>query len=161
MKKILFFILISQFLFSQNIECGYSISFDSTEFNSTGKVKTFIKNIGKENLIVPNKLSFCNLYLLQFENYNEETKQFENAKKWKKDIDCFTYKTRDRVLKPNKIFVYILDLKSDFDVMMNDNFWEANKNINYRLKLDFPIYSKKCKTDEVEQIDWIYHKKSD
>lgn len=157
LKKFFFFLILSQNFFSQKIECGYSVIFDSTEFKNTGKIKAYIKNIGNKNLDVPNKFSFCNLYLIGYEIYNEETKQYENAKKWKKDIDCFTYRTRNKNLKPNKILVYTLDLKSDFNIMMQDNFYEQNKNVKYRVKLDFPIYSKNCNSDEVENIDWIYN----
>ncbi|WP_143884871.1 hypothetical protein [Chryseobacterium binzhouense] len=95
--------------------------------------------------------------LENLELYNEENQSFEKMNLAKKDIDCFTYKDKDIKLKPNKKYVYEVNMKSDFAVLQNGNFFEAFNNRKYRFKVSFALDSySNCGESNILITDWIY-----
>jgi hypothetical protein len=93
--------------------------------------------------------------IVDLEFFNDRTQSFEKMERTEKDIDCFTYKDKLKKIKPNKMHTYEVDLKSDFDVVLNENSFEIFNDRKYRFKISFAFnHYQDC--GENLLIDWIY-----
>ncbi|WP_234110777.1 MULTISPECIES: hypothetical protein [Chryseobacterium] len=136
--------------------CAFSITYDTGNIFETGKVIARIKNTAAEVLILPESFSFCNLYIAKVELWNNEKGQYEHWKSQKKDIDCFANREKTQKLKSGKSTSFILNLKSDLDMMLFGGFFENSKELKYRILLHFPVYGKACSNEVSENSEWIY-----
>ncbi|WP_263004617.1 hypothetical protein [Chryseobacterium edaphi] len=95
--------------------------------------------------------------LIDLEIFNEDTQSFEKMNLAKKDIDCFTYKDKDFKLKPNKNYVYEVNIKSDFEVMQSTKFFEVFNDRKYRFKISFSLDTyAHCGESNNVVTNWIY-----
>lgn len=147
---------ISTFIFGQN-NCQYSVKIKNDNLKNTGLFTLSIMNVGNESFKIPKELNVCNMRLKDLEFFNEETNSFEKMKMGNKDIDCFTYRNKDKNLKPQKTHSYTINIKSDFEVLQNSKFFETSNNRKYRFKLIFSLDSyNRCGESNTLITDWIY-----
>ncbi|MXS71082.1 hypothetical protein GSF70_07620 [Flavobacteriaceae bacterium W22] len=126
-------------------------------FNETGKFNLKIKNIDQKSFKIPKIINFCNIRLVALEFYNEESQAFEKANLGNKDIDCFSFKDKSRNLQPDKIHFYEVNMKSDFEVLQSEKFFDSFKNRKYRFKISFPLDSyTQCGESNILTTEWIY-----
>ena len=154
MKQLfLLLIFVSSFIFAQN-NCQYSVEIKSNDLKSTGFFFLSIKNIGNESFKIPKKINLCNMRLEDLEFLNKENGRFEKMKLANKDIDCFKLE-KEKNLKPNKVYTYKVDLKSDFSVIESDGFFKTFNDRTYRFKLSFALDGyRKCNKALI--TNWIY-----
>ena len=137
--------------------CKYQVAFNSENLKQTGKFKLTLKNIDSIFFKIPKEINFCNMRLEDLEFYNENTRSFERMNLANKDIDCFTYKDKNIKLKPNKIYVYHVNIKSDFEVIQSSNFFEIFNDRKYRFKISFYLDTYiQCGESNRLVTDWIY-----
>ncbi|MDR2236079.1 MAG: hypothetical protein LBE92_08145 [Chryseobacterium sp.] len=157
MKKaiLILFLMINIFAYGQ--ECNYLAAVNTENLKQTGQVKLLIKNEGDKSFKIHKELNFCNMRLEKLEFYNEKTKVFEAAAMSKKDIDCFTYQDKNINLKPGQTYIYDVNIKSDFDILQKNRFFETFNDKKYRFKLTFSLGSNKnCGESNYLITDWIY-----
>ncbi|MBW7676862.1 hypothetical protein [Chryseobacterium chendengshani] len=157
MKKLIFilFLNLDLFVFAQN--CKYLVTVNADNLKETGKFKLMLKNIDGKFFKIPKEINFCNMRLVDLEFYNEITQSFKKMELSNKDIDCFTYKDKDIKLKPNKIYVYNVNIKSDFEVIQSSKFFEIFNDRKYRFKISFYLDSYiQCGESNRLVTDWIY-----
>jgi len=154
---ILFFLfLIGFYAFAQE-GCQYIVKVNADGLKETGKIRLFIQNTGKETFKVSEKLNFCNIRLADLESFNQDTQSFEKLNISQKDIDCFKYQDKSKSLKPDKAYTYIIDIKSDFEILLNKSFFDVFRNKRYRFKISFALDSYKlCRKSNTLITDWIY-----
>ncbi len=149
------FLIINCFLFSQN--CKYTVNVNNEGFNETGKFNLKITNIDQKSFKIPKIINFCNIRLVALEFYNEESQAFEKANLANKDIDCFAFKDKSRNLRPNKNHFYEVNMKSEFEVLQSEKFFDSFKNRKYRFKISFPLDSyTQCGESNTLTTEWIY-----
>ena len=148
-KLILFFLLIDSFVFGQ--KNNYSIAVYADKLKETGKLKLIVKNRGDESFKVPKKLNFCTMRIVDLEFFNNEIQSFEKIKRTAKDIDCFASPDKFKKIKPYKIYKYEVDIKSDFNIIQSENFFEVLNQSKYRFKIHFA-----SENGEILITDWIY-----
>ncbi len=154
-KLILFFVFISCFFSGQKSCCQYVTDSKTNYLKSTGKFELIIKNTGNESFKVPKEINFCNMRMVDFEFFNDETQLFEKVKRTEKDIDCFTYWDRLKRIKPNKIHTYQVNLKSYFDVIWSESYFESFNDRKYRFKISFAFNDYHNRGENL-MTDWIY-----
>ncbi|WP_139326197.1 hypothetical protein [Chryseobacterium gambrini] len=126
-------------------------------FNETGKFNLKITNIDQKSFKIPKIINFCNIRLVALEFYNEESQAFEKANLANKDIDCFAFKDKSRNLQPNKNHFYEVNMKSEFEVLQSEKFFDSFKNRKYRFKVSFPLDSyNQCGESNILTTEWIY-----
>lgn len=149
------FLIISCFVFSQN--CKYSVTVNNDGFEKTGKFTLKIINTDQKPFKIPATINLCNIKLVALEFFNEESQAFEKTNLANKDIDCFTFKDKSKNLRPDKMYVYEINIKSDFEVLQSKNFFDSFKNRKYRFKISFPLDSyNQCGESNVLITEWIY-----
>ncbi|MCW3169698.1 hypothetical protein OMO38_14325 [Chryseobacterium sp. 09-1422] len=95
--------------------------------------------------------------LIDLEIFNEDTQSFEKMNLAKKDIDCFDFKDKSIKLRPAKINVYTVDIKSDFAVLQSTDFFETFNDRKYRFKISFSLDTyAHCGESNNVVTDWIY-----
>lgn len=158
MKNLLFILLCSfHCLVLAQENCKYSVEINSKNLKETGKFKLSIKNIGLKAFKISKEINFCNMYLVNLEYFNEKSKNYEKMKLAHKDVDCFTYRNKNKNLRPNHIYVYDVDIKNDLEVLQHDNFFGIFNDIKYRFKVSFSMESyDKCGEYNNLTTDWIY-----
>ncbi|PKF75556.1 hypothetical protein [Chryseobacterium sp. PMSZPI] len=157
MKKLtlILFLMVAIFAFGQ--KCNYTTAVNSENLKQTGKFKLLIRNNDEKSLKISKELIFCNMRLEKLEFYNERTKTFEAAHIPKKDIDCFTYHNKAINLRPGQTYIYDIDIKSDFDVLQSNKFFEKANERKYRFKLTFSVDDyDRCGESNTLITDWIY-----
>lgn len=136
--------------------CQFSVIINSDKLKETGVFQLVIKNTGDKSFKVPKKINLCNIRLENLELLNKENGNYEKMKMANKDIDCFKYEKR-KIIKPNKIYKYIVDIKSDFDVMQANNFFDTFNDKTYRFKISFYLdFDNQCGDSNNLITDWIY-----
>lgn len=153
-KQILFFLLFVNFFAFAQENCKYSVTVNSDNLKQTGKFKLTIKNTDNQFFKIPRNLNLCEIRLVDLEFFNEESQSFEKTKGQTADIDCLYVKPRK--LKPNKTYVYEVNIKSDFDTMLKKGFFEKWNDKKYRFKLSFYLNGSKNKYCGSLITDWIY-----
>lgn len=142
--------------FSQ--KCRYQTAVYTENFKETGKFKLVIKNTDYQTFKIRKEINFCNMRLKSLELFNEESQSFEKMNFINKDVDCFTYKDKDIKLRPDKEYDYEVNMKSDFAVLQNDNFFETFNDRKYRFKVSFALDSySQCGESNILITDWIYN----
>jgi len=136
-KLILFFVFISFFVSGQKSCCQYATVPKTEDLKTTGKFELTVKNTGDESFKVPKEINFCNMRMVDFEVFNDETQLFEKVKRTENDVDCFTNRHRLKRIKPNKTHTYQVNLKSYFEVIWSEHFFEKFNNRKYRFKISF------------------------
>jgi len=64
---------------------------------------------------------------------------------------------KDFTLKPNKTYIYDVNIKSDFEVLQGDRFFDTFNDRKYRFKISFPLESySQCGESNQLITDWIY-----
>jgi hypothetical protein len=157
MKKLFSFIIFMScsFAFAQN--CKYQLTINSENLKEKGKFKLTIKNTDSQSFKIPKKINLCNMRLIDLEIFNEDTQSFEKMNLAKKDIDCFDFKDKSIKLRPAKINVYTLDIKSDFAVLQSTDFFETFNDRKYRFKISFSLDTyAHCGESNNVVTDWIY-----
>lgn len=154
-KLILFFVFISCFVSGQKSCCQYVTAAKTDYLKSTGKFELIIKNTGDESFKVPKEINFCNMRMVDFEFYNDETQLFEKVKRTENDVDCFTYRDKLKRIKPNKTHTYQVNLKSYFDVIWSEYFFESFNDKKYRFKISFAFNDYHNRGKNL-MTDWIY-----
>lgn len=155
MKKLTLFILfINFFVFGQKSCYQYTTIANTDQLEKTGKFQLIIKNIGNESFKIPKQINMCNMRIVDLEIFNDHNQSFEKMERTEKDIDCFTYQDKLKKIKPNKMHVYDVNLKSDFNVVVSENFFETFSNRKYRFKISFAFnHYQGC--GENLMTDWI------
>lgn len=150
MKKLtLFLLFINFFVFGQKSCYEYTTIAKTDQLEKTGKFRLIIKNIGNESFKIPKQINMCNMRIVDLEIFNDHNQSFEKMGRTEKHIDCFTYQDKLKKIKPN------VTLKSDFDVVVNENFFETFSNRKYRFKISFAFnHYQSC--GENLMTDWIY-----
>ncbi len=93
--------------------------------------------------------------IVDLEIFNDHNQSFEKMERTEKDIDCFTNQDKLKKIKPNKMHVYEVNLKSVFDVILSKKFFETFNNRPYRFKISFAFnHYKDCGENLI--TDWIY-----
>lgn len=147
--------MIYSFALAQN--CKYQLTINSENLKETGKFKLTIKNTDSQSFKIPKKINLCNMRLIDLEIFNEDTQSFEKMNLAKKDIDCFDFKDKSIKLRPAKINVYTLDIKSDFAVLQSTDFFETFNDRKYRFKISFSLDTyAHCGESNNVVTDWIY-----
>ena len=147
--------MIYSFALAQN--CKYQLTINSENLKETGKFKLTIKNTDSQSLKIPKKINLCNMRLIDLEIFNEDTQSFEKMNLAKKDIDCFDFKDKSIKLRPAKINVYTVDIKSDFAVLQSTDFFETFNDRKYRFKISFSLDTyAHCGESNNVVTDWIY-----
>lgn len=143
--------MIYSFSFAQN--CKYQVTINSENLKEKGKFKLTIVNTDSQSFQIPIKINLCNMRLVDLEFFNDATQTFEKKTLSNKDIDCFKPDIMKK-LKPNKTFIYTVNMQSDLDVIERINFFKDHKNSKYRFKISFAINNyKNC---GALNTDWIY-----
>lgn len=154
---ILFFLFLTSFYTYAQERSQYMVNVYADDLKETGRIRLFIKNTGKEPFKVSKELNFCNMRLADLESFNYDAQSFEKVGNTKKDIDCFTYRDKSKSLKSGKTYMYDIDIKSDFKILVNDSFFDALKNKKYRFRISFALDSyKRCGNSNMLITDWIY-----
>ena len=148
----LFLICISTIVFGQT-NCRYSVKINNDHLKDTGYFTLSVTNTGSGSFKIPKKTDLCNIRLIELELFNNKTQTYEKMSLANKDIDCFK-PDKMKNLKSNKTFKYKVNIKSDFEVLENVNFFEEHNNLKYRFKISFPL--NKYKNCENLITDWIY-----
>ncbi|SDI51229.1 hypothetical protein [Chryseobacterium jejuense] len=152
---LILFLLINIFAYGQ--KCNYQTAVNTENLKQTGRFKLLIKNNDEKSFKISKELNLCNMRLEKFEFYNEETQTFEAAHMPKKDIDCFTYSSKAINLKPSQTYIYDINIKSDFEVLQSNKFFETFNDRKYRFKLTFSLGSyDRCRGSNTLITDWIY-----
>lgn len=147
--------MIYSFALAQN--CKYQLTINSENLKETGKFKLTIKNTDSQSFKIPKKINLCNMRLIDLEIFNEDTQSFEKMNLAKKDIDCFDFKDKSIKLRPAKINVYTVDIKSDFAVLQSTDFFETFNDRKYRFKISFSLDTyAHCGESNNVVTDWIY-----
>lgn len=157
MKKliVILFLIVNIFAFAQ--KCNYQTAVNTENLKQTGKFKLLIKNNNDKSFRIPKEVNFCNMRITELELYNEKAQSFEAFSLAKKDIDCFTYKNKLLNLKLGKTYIYDIDIKSDFDVLQSNKFFETLNDKKYRFKISFFLGSdEECGDSNVLITGWIY-----
>ena len=158
MKKsaIILLLVMNLLVFAQE-NCQYSVTINSDRLKETGVFQLTIKNVGDKSFKIRREINFCNMLLNDLEYYNEKTNQYEKMYRAKKDIDCFTYRDKSKTLKPQKSYNYDVNIKSDFEVIQSENFFDTFNDIKYRFKISFYLDSYDVCGDSNDLFtDWIY-----
>ncbi|WPO83211.1 hypothetical protein SD427_02375 [Chryseobacterium sp. JJR-5R] len=154
-KLILFSVFINCFVSGQKSCCQYLTASKTSYLKSTGKFELNIKNTGNEFFKVPKEINFCNMRMVDFELFNEETQLFEKMNRTENDIDCFTYSDKLKKIKPDKTYTYQVNLKSYFDIIWNEHFFEDFNDRKYRFKISFAFHDYYNRGENL-LTDWIY-----
>lgn len=93
--------------------------------------------------------------MVDFELFNEETQLFEKINRTENDIDCFTYSDKLKKNKPDKTYTYQVNLKSYFDIIWNEHFFEDFNDRKYRFKISFAFHDYHNHGENL-LTDWIY-----
>lgn len=141
--------MINSFVFAQ--ENTYLITVHSEKLSETGKLEMIVNNRGNKSFNVPEKLNFCTMRIVDLELFNNEIQAFEKIKRTEKDVDCFDSRDTFKAIKPKKIYTYEIDIKSDFNAIQNENFFENLNHSKYRFKIYFLTENGKT-----IMTDWIY-----
>ncbi len=154
-KLILFSVFINCFVSGQKSCCSYLTASKTSYLKSTGEFELNIKNIGNESFKVPKEINFCNMRIVDFELFNEETQLFEKMNRTENDIDCFTYSDKLKKIKPDKTYTYQVNLKSYFDTIWSGHFFENFNDRKYRFKISFAFHDYHNRGENL-LTDWIY-----
>ena len=147
--------MIYSFSFAQN--CRYQVAINSENLKAPGKFKLTIVNTDSQSFKIPKKINLCNMRLIDLEIFNEDTQSFEKMNLAKKDIDCLDFKDKSIKLRPAKINVYTVDIKSDFAVLQSTDFFETFNDRKYRFKISFSLDTyAHCGESNNVVTDWIY-----
>lgn len=158
MKKIILLLLLLMgfSVFAQE-NCQFSVIINSDKLKETGMFQLTIKNTGDISFKVPKEINLCNIQLNDLEYFNENTNQYEKMYRAKKDIDCFSYRDKSKMLKPQKSYKYNVNIKSDFEVIQANNFFDTFNDRKYRFKISFYLDSyDRCGDSNDLFTDWIY-----
>lgn len=156
-KQILFFFLFIYFFVFPQKHCKYLVTVLNDSLRQKGSLKIIIKNIDENSFYLPKKISLCNMRLEDLEIFDEVKKKYIEMNHSKKDIDCFTFRNREKKLKPSKTYVYNINIKSDFEVLLHHGFFEKYNNQKYRFKLSFSLDTyERCGASNTLITDWIY-----
>lgn len=151
---LILFLLINIFAYGQ--KCNYQTAVNTENLKQTGRFKLLIKNNDDKSFKISKELNLCNMRLDKLEFYNEKTHAFEAAYMPKKDIDCFTH-FKAINLKPSQTYIYDINIKSDFEVLQSNKFFETFNDKKYRFKLTFSLDSNnRCGESNTLITDWIY-----
>lgn len=147
--------MMYSFSLAQN--CKYQVIINSENLKQSGKFELTITNADIKSFKIPKEINLCNMRLIDFEIFNKNTQVFEKINLVNKDIDCFDLKDKLLKLRPDKTYVYTIDIKSDFKVLQSTDFFETLNNETYRFKISFPLGDYvKCGASNNLKTDWIY-----
>jgi hypothetical protein len=157
MKKLIIILFLTINIFAYAQKCNYLAAVNAEHVKQTGKFKLLIKNKDDRSFKIRKEVNFCNIRVTELELYSEKNQSFEAFSLAKKDVDCFTYKDKSIVLKPGQTYIYDVNIKSDFEVLQSNNFFETFNDRKYRFKISFSLDSyDECGDSNTLITDWIY-----